>query len=172
MDTARKLCSQTRWYIVSLLCPYLPPLAPVLLWVLATTFVEKGSTQLWFSVYWFSPCPVKFHQQVLWPRQTALVWRQSQSHGKRFPRVREMVLSKTTPYFTKLKMERNFVSVLVDKSENLQIPSRCYGYTCHKGWCSTVCISHFASLTLSDNETKSTYLLSSFGVKWEWSDSI
>lgn len=144
----------------SLLCSGLPSLAPICLEYHPQLW-GKGSSQLWFSAYCFSPWPVKFRQWVLWLRQTTLVWRQSQSCGKRFPRVREMASSATTPYITKLKMERSSVSVLVAKLENPQTPKSCCGYTCCRGWCPI--ISH-ESLSLfdnlSDNEAKNTYLLS------------
>ena len=66
-----------------------------------------------------------------------------------------MVSSGTTPYFTKLKMERNSVSVLVSKLENPQAPDTpATGVGALQS-----CMSHLAPLTLSD-EAKSTYLLS------------
>lgn len=91
-----------------------------------------GKDQLGCDGVFIISCPVKFHQQVLWPRRRTLVWRQSRSHGKKFPRVREMVSSATIPYFTKLKMERISVSVLIAKLKTPQAPHRCYGQTCHR----------------------------------------
>lgn len=58
LDNFRKLCFQTRWCIVSQLCPNIPSPAPALLLVLARTFVGKGSTLLWFSVYCLMCCKV------------------------------------------------------------------------------------------------------------------
>ena len=127
MDDSRQQFSQTNWFISSLLFPHLPPPALITVWGLARDFVGRGSAGVWFGVYYLSPCPIKFHQRVPWQMRRTLVWRQSQLHGRRFPRVREMVSSTTVPYFTKLKMERNSVSELIDKLKEPQAPDRCYG---------------------------------------------
>lgn len=71
----------------------------------------------------YPPGPLKLQHLVPIPRWTTLVWRQPWSHGKRFPRVLEMDLSIITRYFTKLKVEKNSVSVHTAKLNKLNPPS-------------------------------------------------
>lgn len=76
-----------------------------------------------------------------------------------------MVSSTTVPYFTKLKMERNSVSELIDKLKENPKPQidamdrPAIGVTPMAG-ALPPCRNHSASLSFSENGAKGTHLLS------------